>query len=108
MRELDARSPTRVRERRPARHRAAQPADDDDALPGGLPYPVAFEPQHPHDTLAAVVACTGARQLHIPETEKYAHVTYFLGGGREQPEPGERRELVASARDFQPTTTSPR
>ena len=64
-----------------------------------FPYPVAFEPQHPHDTLAAVVARTGVRQLHVAETEKYAHVTYFLGGGREQPEPGERRELVASARD---------
>jgi 2,3-bisphosphoglycerate-independent phosphoglycerate mutase len=62
-------------------------------------FPVAFEPQHPADTLAAVVARTGARQLHVAETEKYAHVTYFLGGGREQPEPGERRELVASARD---------
>ena len=38
-------------------------------------------------------------QLHVAETEKYAHVTYFLGGGHEQPEPGERRELVPSARD---------
>jgi 2,3-bisphosphoglycerate-independent phosphoglycerate mutase len=63
------------------------------------PYPVAFEPAHPADTLAAAVARAGATQLHVAETEKYAHVTYFLGGGREQPEPGERRELVASARD---------
>jgi 2,3-bisphosphoglycerate-independent phosphoglycerate mutase len=64
-----------------------------------FPFPVAFEARHPRDTLAAVVARTGARQLHVAETEKYAHVTYFLGGGREQPQPGERRELVASARE---------
>jgi 2,3-bisphosphoglycerate-independent phosphoglycerate mutase len=65
----------------------------------GWHYPVAFAPAHPADTLAAVVARAGATQLHVAETEKYAHVTYFLGGGREQPEPGERRELVASARE---------
>jgi 2,3-bisphosphoglycerate-independent phosphoglycerate mutase len=63
------------------------------------PYRVVFEPAHPADTLAAAVARAGATQLHVAETEKYAHVTYFLGGGREQPEPGERRELVPSARD---------
>ena len=65
----------------------------------GWPYPAAFTPVHPHDTLAAVVARAGGKQLHVAETEKYAHVTYFLGGGHEQPEPGERRELVPSARD---------
>jgi 2,3-bisphosphoglycerate-independent phosphoglycerate mutase len=65
----------------------------------GWPYPIVFEPVHPADSLAAAVARSGSRQLHVAETEKYAHVTYFLGGGREQPEPGERRELVPSARD---------
>jgi 2,3-bisphosphoglycerate-independent phosphoglycerate mutase len=65
----------------------------------GWPYPIVFEPAHPADSLAAVVARAGSPQLHVAETEKYAHVTYFLGGGREQPEPGERRELVPSARD---------
>jgi 2,3-bisphosphoglycerate-independent phosphoglycerate mutase len=64
----------------------------------GWPYPTLFTPTHPSDTLAAAVARTGAGQLHIAETEKYAHVTYFLGGGREQPEPGERREMVPSPR----------
>src|SRR4029077_380944 len=40
-----------------------------------------------------------AKQLHVAETEKYAHVTYFFGGGEEEPEKGERRELVPSPRD---------
>jgi 2,3-bisphosphoglycerate-independent phosphoglycerate mutase len=64
-----------------------------------FPYPVAFAPEHPSTTLSAVIAATGARQLHVAETEKYPHVTYFFNGGEEQPEPGERRELVASPRD---------
>jgi 2,3-bisphosphoglycerate-independent phosphoglycerate mutase len=64
-----------------------------------FPYPVAFAPEHPSTTLSAVIAATGARQLHVAETEKYPHVTYFFNGGNEQPEPGERRELVASPRD---------
>ncbi|HTX46467.1 MAG TPA: 2,3-bisphosphoglycerate-independent phosphoglycerate mutase [Solirubrobacteraceae bacterium] len=63
-----------------------------------FPYPAAFAPVHPPDTLAATVARAGESQLHVAETEKYAHVTYFLGGGREQPQPGERRELVPSVR----------
>ena len=41
----------------------------------------------------------GASQLHVAETEKYAHVTYFFNGGEEAPLSGERRELVASPRD---------
>jgi len=64
-----------------------------------FPYPVAFAPEHPSTTLSAVIAATGARQLHVAETEKYPHVTYFFNGGEEQPEPGERRELVTSPRD---------
>ncbi|HET7049557.1 MAG TPA: 2,3-bisphosphoglycerate-independent phosphoglycerate mutase, partial [Solirubrobacteraceae bacterium] len=62
-------------------------------------YPVAFPPEHPATTLAKVVAAEGKRQLHVAETEKYPHVTYFFGGGDEDPEDGERRELVASPRD---------
>jgi len=65
----------------------------------GWPYPVAFFPERPRTTLPKVIAATGARQLHVAETEKYPHVTYFFGGGDEQPQPGERRELVASNRD---------
>ena len=50
----------------------------------GWPYPVAFPPQEPETTLAEVIAERGERQLHVAETEKYAHVTYFFNGGREQ------------------------
>jgi 2,3-bisphosphoglycerate-independent phosphoglycerate mutase len=46
-----------------------------------------------------VLAAHDLRQLHVAETEKYAHVTYFFNGGREQPWPGEERQLVASPRD---------
>ena len=65
----------------------------------GWPYPVAFTPERPEITLGAVIAAAGARQLHVAETEKYPHVTYFFNGGEESPLPGERRELVASPRD---------
>jgi 2,3-bisphosphoglycerate-independent phosphoglycerate mutase len=65
----------------------------------GWPYPVAFPPAHPETTLPHVIAREGGRQLHVAETEKYPHVTYFFGGGEEAPEDGERRELVPSPRD---------
>ena len=65
----------------------------------GWPYPVAFPPARPAITLPHVVAQAGGKQLHVAETEKYPHVTYFFGGGEETPEDGERRELVASPRD---------
>jgi 2,3-bisphosphoglycerate-independent phosphoglycerate mutase len=65
----------------------------------GWPWPVAFPPQRPATTLTRVIAEAGLKQLHVAETEKYPHVTYFFGGGEEDPEPGERRELVPSPRD---------
>jgi len=65
----------------------------------GWPYPVAFPPARPEITLPHVIAEHGGRQLHVAETEKYPHVTYFFGGGAETPEDGERRELVPSPRD---------
>jgi 2,3-bisphosphoglycerate-independent phosphoglycerate mutase len=65
----------------------------------GWPYPVVFSPERPATTLSAVLAAQGASQLHVAETEKYAHVTYFFNGGEEAPLPGERRELVPSPRD---------
>jgi 2,3-bisphosphoglycerate-independent phosphoglycerate mutase len=65
----------------------------------GWPYPVAFPPERPAVTLPAVLARRGQRQLHVAETEKYPHVTYFFGGGDEEPAEGERRELVPSPRD---------
>ncbi|MCW3025376.1 MAG: phosphoglycerate mutase, 2,3-bisphosphoglycerate-independent [Solirubrobacterales bacterium] len=65
----------------------------------GWPHPVAFSPERPASTLSTVLAGAGASQLHVAETEKYAHVTYFFNGGEETPLSGERRELVASPRD---------
>jgi 2,3-bisphosphoglycerate-independent phosphoglycerate mutase len=62
-------------------------------------YPVAFEEARPATTLARVLAERGDRQLHVAETEKYAHVTYFFNGGEETPYPGEERRLVPSPRD---------
>jgi 2,3-bisphosphoglycerate-independent phosphoglycerate mutase len=62
-------------------------------------YPVAFPPARPDVTLASTLAERGKRQLHVAETEKYAHVTYFLNGGEEDPYPGEERCLVDSPRD---------
>ena len=62
-------------------------------------FPVAFAEQQIEDVLAEVLSIHGLRQLHAAETEKYAHVTYFLDGGREQPFDGEDRILVDSPRD---------
>jgi 2,3-bisphosphoglycerate-independent phosphoglycerate mutase len=59
---------------------------------------VAFPRQDVRDTLAEEVAQAGLRQFHVAETEKYAHVTYFINGGREEPFPGETRLLVPSPR----------
>jgi 2,3-bisphosphoglycerate-independent phosphoglycerate mutase len=65
----------------------------------GWPYPVAFPEQRPATTLAATIAAAGGRQLHVAETEKYAHVTYFFNGGVEQEYDGEEHFLVESPRD---------
>jgi 2,3-bisphosphoglycerate-independent phosphoglycerate mutase len=65
----------------------------------GWPYPVAFPPERPQATLGTVLAGAGVRQLHVAETEKYPHVTYFFNGGEEAPLQGERRALVDSPRD---------
>ena len=65
----------------------------------GWPHPVAFPPRAPATTLAEVLADAGAKQLHVAETEKYAHVTYFFNGGREDEWEGEERRLVDSPRD---------
>jgi 2,3-bisphosphoglycerate-independent phosphoglycerate mutase len=61
--------------------------------------PVVFEEQVVGETVAEVLAEHGARQLHVAETEKYAHVTYFFNGGREEEWEGEARILVPSPRD---------
>ena len=64
-----------------------------------FPFPVAFDPQNVSETMAQVLAEHGARQLHVAETEKYAHVTYFFNGGAEREWEGETRILVPSPRD---------
>jgi 2,3-bisphosphoglycerate-independent phosphoglycerate mutase len=62
-------------------------------------FPVAFPEQVVENVLAEVLSAQGVRQLHSAETEKYAHVTYFLDGGREESFAGEDRILVDSPRD---------
>jgi 2,3-bisphosphoglycerate-independent phosphoglycerate mutase len=66
--------------------------------PDELPVAVAFPPLE-IDSLAAHLSRLGMRQLHLAETEKYAHVTYFFNGGVEEQLPGEDRVLVPSRRD---------
>jgi 2,3-bisphosphoglycerate-independent phosphoglycerate mutase len=64
-----------------------------------LDVPVAFPEQEVRETLAEVLAEHDVPQLHVAETEKYAHVTYFFNGGREEEWTGETRVLVPSPRD---------
>jgi 2,3-bisphosphoglycerate-independent phosphoglycerate mutase len=66
---------------------------------GGWPYFVAFPPDRPQVTLASTIAATGGKQLHVAETEKYPHVTYFFNGGEEKPFGGEEREMAQSPKD---------
>lgn len=61
-----------------------------------LDVPIAFPAEDLADTLGETVSTAGLRQLRIAETEKYAHVTYFFNGGREQPNRGEERVLIQS------------
>jgi 2,3-bisphosphoglycerate-independent phosphoglycerate mutase len=58
----------------------------------------AFGPQDVHDTIAEMLAKNGIANLRVAETEKYAHVTYFLNGGVEKPFPHEERALIASSK----------
>ena len=71
-----------------------------------IPAPVAFAKDELHNCLAEILSKRGLTQLHTAETEKYAHVTFFFNGGREEPYPGEDRILVASPKvatyDLQP------
>lgn len=82
----------------------------DDAFPG-FGVAVAFAPQRPTKVLGEYLSGLGLKQLRIAETEKYAHVTYFFNGGREQPFEGEDRVLVPSPRvatyDLQPQMSAP-
>lgn len=73
--------------------------------------PIAFPKTFPEEVLAEVIADAGLSQLHIAETEKYAHVTFFLNGGIEEPKIGEKRILVESPKvatyDLQPEMSEP-
>lgn len=66
---------------------------------GGWPYFVAYPPDRPEVTLASTIAAAGGTQLHVAETEKYPHVTYFFNGGEEAPKGGEQREMAQSPTD---------
>ncbi len=76
-----------------------------------LDLAVAFPPEDIHETLGDLIAGWGLRQLRIAETEKYAHVTYFFSGGREEPLAGEERCLVPSPKvatyDLMPEMSAP-
>jgi len=77
----------------------------------GLPAEIAFPPVALDNLLGEVLADNGLRQLRIAETEKYAHVTFFFNGGREEPYPGESRILIPSPKvatyDLQPEMSAP-
>ena len=72
---------------------------------------VAFPKSFPQEVLADVIAENGLKQLHTAETEKYAHVTFFLNGGIEDPKPGAERVLVPSPKvatyDLKPEMSAP-
>ena len=76
-----------------------------------FPYPVLFPKEAPKNTLAEVIANAGLRQLHTAETEKYAHVTFFLNGGIEEPMIKESRVLIPSpdvkTYDMKPEMSAP-
>jgi len=61
--------------------------------------PVLFKPQGLANILAEVLSANNLRQFRVSETEKYAHVTFFFNGGREEPYPGEERLLIPSVKD---------
>ena len=74
-------------------------------------YPILFPKVAPKNTLAEVIANAGLRQLHTAETEKYAHVTFFMNGGIEEPYIGESRVLIPSpdvkTYDMKPEMSAP-
>jgi 2,3-bisphosphoglycerate-independent phosphoglycerate mutase len=76
-----------------------------------IPAPIAFAKEFPENVLADVLADAGLKQYHIAETEKYAHVTFFLNGGVEAPKPNEVRKLIASPKvatyDLKPEMSAP-
>ncbi len=76
-----------------------------------IPAPAAFAPSSLNNVLGEYLAKNGKTQLRIAETEKYAHVTFFFSGGREEPFEGEERILIPSPKvatyDLQPEMNAP-
>ncbi|SDJ02276.1 2,3-bisphosphoglycerate-independent phosphoglycerate mutase [Pseudomonas abietaniphila] len=76
-----------------------------------IPAPAAFTKEGLHNVLGEYLANNGKTQLRIAETEKYAHVTFFFSGGREEPFKGEERILIPSPKvatyDLQPEMSAP-
>jgi len=74
-------------------------------------HPILFPKVAPKNTLAEVISNAGLKQLHTAETEKYAHVTFFMNGGIEEPYIGESRVLIPSPNvktyDMQPEMSAP-
>ena len=73
----------------------------------GMPgVQIAYPPDHPKNTIGRYLSGLGKTQLRLAETEKYAHVTFFMNGGVEEPDPGEERILIPSPKvatyDLQP------
>ncbi len=77
----------------------------------GIDAPSAYKPEALTNVLGEYLAKNGKTQLRIAETEKYAHVTFFFSGGREEPYPGEERILIPSPKvatyDLQPEMSAP-
>ena len=73
---------------------------------------VIFSKDNPTNTMGEIVSKAGLKQIRIAETEKYAHVTFFFSGGREQEFEGEKRILIPSPKvptyDFQPEMSAPK
>jgi 2,3-bisphosphoglycerate-independent phosphoglycerate mutase len=80
--------------KRPALHLATMTRYEDT-----FPFPFAFGDERPRDVLGEIVSRAGLAQMRVAETEKYAHVTYFLNGGEETPFPKEERAMVQSPKD---------
>lgn len=72
-----------------------------------IPAHVVFPPERIETTLAGELARAGKTQLHIAETEKYAHATYFFNGGVEQPHQGESRIMIDSRKDVKTHDLAP-
>ncbi len=68
---------------------------------------VAYEPEKIEHTMASVISAAGMSQVHIAETEKFPHVTYFVNGGRQDPHPGEEHVLIPSRKDIKTHDEAP-